>query len=131
MATLRMRPYHPDSCRAPEWACRAAVKAFKAAARTGKPSDYTWHWWHSQTGKPRVIQTGPIRDWRYPAPAYKDGRAWAGVDRASYDACVEEWEHGTHPWIRRTPVAPEAPVAQLVSVVIRARRKDDGTYGTA
>jgi len=131
MATLRLSPFHPSGCKGTEAQCQAMVRALKAAARASKPPGYTWNWWHSQTGKPRVIQTGPIRDWRYPSPAYKDGRAWAGVDRASYEACIEEWEQGTHPWTRRTPVASETPVAQLVSVVIRARRKDDGTYGTA
>ena len=77
--------------------CVRERKAMQAAARSGKPAGYTWNLWH-QPRKVRRIDMGPIRDWRYPSPAYKDGRAWADIDRASYDRCMEDWRNGTHPW---------------------------------
>jgi len=79
--------------------CEQERKAMQVVARSGKPAGYSWRLWHDP--RPRVASrapSGPIRDWRYPMAAYRNQTAWNAVDRASYERCIEEWDHGTHPW---------------------------------
>jgi hypothetical protein len=40
--------------------CRKDARDFKTIARTGKPLGYTWHLWHSQTGKKKRVPTHPF-----------------------------------------------------------------------
>jgi len=101
MARLRLTAVTSSVCIQCRHNCAAETKAFKAAAKRGKPASYTWHWWHSQTGKPRVIPDGPIQDWRYPPAPHRDTR-WNALNKASYERCMQEWASGVHPWQPRS-----------------------------
>ena len=110
--------------------CERERKAMQAVARSGKPAGYSWRLWNDPRGPKGApkIETGPIRDWRYPCAAYKNATKWAGVDAEHLESCMLDWRAGTHPWCRREPAPEPAAIESEEAAMIYTVKYCAGTY---